>query len=465
VTLQIESSTHETHEPQPVKKPGRVRRFLRRAIRITVVILLIVGIIGWWKVLRIVEDDHWPLPPDAVTAAQAQDATEEFARRDDVRRDDVAIPYATTTASDVQLYIEGDQFFPAMLEDIESAEESIHIMMFGFYPGEWGTRIADALIAKDQAGVEVRLSVDRYGSKVFGQNAALFDRLADGGVEVVVNDIFPIQAEGTLPDRDRSLIQDEVGQADHRKIIVIDGRSGWIGGAGFEDHFATGGYHDVFIQVRGDVVLQMQSVFLTSFHAFGGEVSGEEGSLARYFPVQEDAGDIPVTLVQNIPNGFLPATQASREVLDNATGTLDVMNPYFTDPGMLDRIVAAAERGVKVRILVSRKSNNPPADAALRHEYGRLMDAGVEIWEYPAVMHAKVTIADDVLVVGTINYDAWAMYRNLEIALIFEDEGLAQEARTKFIEPDIAASRPGERQEGVRDRVENWFWDKLTYFL
>jgi cardiolipin synthase len=114
---------------------------------------------------------------------------------------------------------------------------------------------------------------------------------------------------------------------------------------------------------------------------------------------------------------------------------------------------------------VSEKSNNPPADAALRHEYGRLLDAGVEIWEYPAVMHAKVTIADDVLVVGTVNYDAWALYRNLEIALIFEDADLAEEARETFVEPDIANSRPGSEPEAVRDRVENWFWDKLTYFL
>jgi cardiolipin synthase len=94
-----------------------------------------------------------------------------------------------------------------------------------------------------------------------------------------------------------------------------------------------------------------------------------------------------------------------------------------------------------------------------------LLDAGVEIWEYPAVMHAKVTIADDVLVVGTVNYDAWALYRNLEIALIFEDADLAEEARQTFIEPDIANSKPASEPEGVRDRVENWFWDKMTYFL
>lgn len=436
---------------------------IRRFTRVLLGLLLIIGLVGWWVVLRIEEDDHWPPPDDAVTAAQAQTVTEEFARRDNPKRDDVAIPYAPTSASSVDLYIDGNQFFPEILADIEAAETSIHIMMFGFYPGEWGTRIADALLGKTAAGVEVRVSVDGYGSKVFGENAGLFHRLATGGIEVVVNDIFPLQADGTLPDRAISWRQDEVGEADHRKLLVIDGVTDWIGGAGFEDHFATGGYRDVFIRVRGDIVRQMQSVFLTSFRAYGG---GLPESIAAYFPQPESSGNIPVTLVQNIPGGFLPATQASREVLEGATDTLDIMNPYFTDPGMTDRITDAAERGARARLLVSEESNNPPADAALRHQYDRLLGAGVEIWEYPdAVMHAKVTVADDTLVVGTVNYDAWALYRNLEIALIFEDPALAEEARQAFIEPDIAKSNPGESPARFVDRVETWIWDKLVYFL
>lgn len=450
---------------RPRKQRSLLRRTITRVLRTIGVLLLILIVAAWWLVLRIVEDDHWPPPPDAVTAAQAQEVTEEFARRDDAKRDDVAIPYAPTTAADVELLIEGNAFFPAIIEAIEAAESSVHIMMFGFYPGEWGMRIANALIAKADEGVEVRVSVDRYGSKVFGENVDLYEEVSTSGVRVVVNDIFPMQGEGELPDRERSWIQDEIGQADHRKIIVVDGEVGWIGGAGFEDHFATGGYHDVFVRVTGDIVRQMQAVFLTSYHAYGGAVANQPGALAKYFPEPSDPGSIPTTLVQNIPGGFLPATQATRAYLESAEQSLDVMNPYFTDPGMIDRIVDAGERGVDVRILVSEESNNKPADAALRHEYGRLQDAGVEIWEYPAVMHAKVTIADDTLIVGTVNLDAWALYRNLEIALIFEDAGLADQARREWIEPDIANSRPGQPPEGNVERFKSWFWDKLTYFL
>lgn len=436
-----------------------------RVLRALGLTILIAAAAAWYLVFRIVEEDHWPPPADAVTAAQAQATTESFARRDNPKRDDVAIPYAPTTAADVQLYVEGNSFFPAIIDDIEAAESSVHLMMFGFYPGEWGTKIADALMAKAKDGVEVRVSVDRYGSKVFGENVDLYKDVAASGVQVVVNDIFPLQAEGELPNRDRSWIQDEVGQADHRKLIVIDGKGGWIGGAGFEDHYANGGYHDVFVRVTGDVVRQMQAVFLTSYYAYGGELPGEPGSLAQYFPAPADPGRIRTTLVQNIPGGFVPATQAIREAMERATTSLEVMNPYFTDPGMIERIADASKRGVDVRILVSEESNNKPADAALRHEYGRLIGSGVEVWEYPAVMHAKVIIADDTFIVGTVNLDAWALYRNLEIALIFDDAQLADQARREWIEPDIARSRPGQPPDGTVDRFKSWFWDKLTYFL
>lgn len=132
---------------------------------------------------------------------------------------------------------------------------------------------------------------------------------------------------------------------------------------------------------------------------------------------------------------------------------------------MLDRVVDAAERGVRVRVLVSEKPDNGPADSALKHHYERLLDAGAEIREFPMVMHAKVIVADDVAIIGSINYDAWALYRNLEIALMFEDIEVAGDVRATFVEPDIAQSKPGEVPEGLIENIENWFWDKLTYFL
>src|SRR6185436_13682747 len=97
--------------------------------------------------------------------------------------------------------------------------------------------------------------------------------------------------------------------------------------------------------------------------------------LARYFPAPQEAGSIPIALAQVIPGGFVAASQAIREQIDGARERLDVMNPYLADRDMIERILAAARRGVKVRIVVSEKSNTPQVTAALKHHYANLLEA------------------------------------------------------------------------------------------
>jgi cardiolipin synthase len=314
-----------------------------------------------------------------------------------------------------------------------------------------------------RAGVEVRMIVDRYGTKVNGKSEAMLERLQDAGVEIVVNDIFPIDRDGPWRHGAIDPWQDEVGNAEHRKMIVIDGQVTWTGGAGFEDQFEDGRYHDAYARVTGDVVRQAQLVFLTSFHVLGGATPA--GGLGRYFPAPADLGTIPVTLLHNVPGGYLPGTQAIREVIDGARRRLEILNPYLTDPGMLDRVVAAGERGVDVTVVVPGFSKYPAAGDALRHQYGRLFDAGVRVFEYETIIHAKVIVADDTVVIGTINLDAWALYRNNEVALLIEDPSVADDAERVLVDDALSRSVPAEEADGRWDRIRGWFWDKLVYLL
>ena len=254
-----------------------------------------------------------------------------------------------------------------------------------------------------------------------------------------------------------------VGRADHRKLYVIDGTVAWTGGAGIEDHFQTGKFHDVMMRVTGDVVRQAQALFLMSFRAHGGPLPAD---LSEYFPVQPDAGTIPIALLQVVPGGFMSATQAIRELIDQAHTRLDLMNPYFTDADIVKRVVAAAKRGVKVRIVVSEEGNVPQATAAFKHHWGDLTRAGAEIWEYPgAVVHAKVVVADDTIVVGTVNFDAWALYRNFEIAFVARNPATAALLEERLFTPDIARSHPGKPPGGLVPWLSGWLWDKLAYFI
>jgi cardiolipin synthase len=142
------------------------------------------------------------------------------------------------------------------------------------------------------------------------------------------------------------------------------------------------------------------------------------------------------------------------------------MNAYLTDRGMIERVLAAARRGVKVRVVVSETSNNAQASAALRHRYPDLIDAGVEVWEYPgAVVHAKVVVADESASFGTVNLDAWSLYRDSEIAMIVRSAEVAERFEEQLIEPDIARSKPGLPASTPEERRQGRLWNRLSYLL
>ena len=446
-----------------VRADARVGR-ARTVVSVSLLVVALFFVVVFRQVLGVTQRPSWPPPATAVTAAGAEAATEAFAARDGTRPHDADLDFAWSTAATIEPSVEGRVFFPLIFADVEAARSSVHILMFGWREGDVGMRMARLLERKLAEGVEVRVIVDAFGSRPNGAAREMFTGLAHGGAQIVVNDVLPLDRDGLYPD-DLHLDwrQDEVGRADHRKLYVIDGKIAWTGGAGIEDHFENGGFHDVMVRVTGDVVRQAQAAFLTSFRGHGGPLPDD---LDPYFPEPADPGEIPVALAQVIPGGFVAASQAIREQIDAARRRLDVMNPYLTDRDMLERILLAARRGVRVRLVVSETSNNAQATAALEHRYADLVDAGVEIWELPGtVVHAKVVVADDVVSFGTVNLDSWALYRNSEIAMIARRPATAALFEERLFEPDIARSRRAQPPSGIGDRLESWIWDKFTYFL
>jgi cardiolipin synthase A/B len=251
----------------------------------------------------------------------ARARAERFVRAP-VRLGDLALAFDATTAATVDVRVGGDAFFPLILDDIASATSSVHVNQYGFRPGEIGERFARALLAKAAEGVAVRVVVDRVGSRP-GRSGGFYERLRAGGVDVRV-----MRAPGRI---------------DHRKLFVVDGRVGWVGGAGIEDHFADGRFHDLFVRLTGPVVAQLQLVFLASFRWLGGDVAPDH--LGALFPDLEP-GTIPATVLHNAPGPYRPIATAIAELFDGARDTLDVVNPYVADKGMIRRIAGAARRGV-----------------------------------------------------------------------------------------------------------------------
>src|SRR4051794_40502266 len=173
-----------------------------------------------------------------------------------------------------------------------------------------------------------------------------------------------------------------LGHIDHRKVVVIDGRIGWVGGAGIEDHFSDGRFHDVFLRMTGPVVAQLQLVFVASLRWLAADLAF--ATLDELFPPLDPGADLtPTRVLHNAPGRYRPITDAIARVLDAARVSLDVVNPYVTDRGMIRRIEEAARRGVRVRLFVPANGNHPACAAALRFHYASLLEAGIHILEFP----------------------------------------------------------------------------------
>ena len=382
-----------------------------------------------------------------------------------VARGDLALAFGESRATAVDVHVEGRNFYPPLLEDIASAESSIHINQFGFRPGVVGEAFADALTAKAADGVRVRLVVDRNGTDPEGGSRALYERLTAAGIEVCVvratkvrSAVGPLGGAGATRWNLAGL-----GHIDHRKFVVVDGRVGWVGGAGIEDHFQDGRFHDLFVRLAGPVAAQLQLVFLASFRWLGGSVP--EGELERLFPPLE-AGSIPAVVLHNAPGRYRPITDAIRQLLTSATETLDVVNPYVTDRGMIRRIEQAARRGVQVRLFVPADANNWACAAAQRFHHKTLLDAGVRILEYPAMLHAKAFVRDgEEVLAGTCNLEAWSLKRFFEIDVRVRSDAVATQVEERFATPAEAVSGHGRAVDGRKARAKSAFFAAISPFL
>ena len=192
----------------------------RRAVALSVLVSLI-----FWQVMFVTEDDSWPPPADAITADGAQAAAEQFTSGSPRPRD-LDLDYAWSTAATVEPFAEGAEFYPRIIDDIENADQSVHILMFGWDSNEIGTELADVLKQKLAEGVEVRIAVDDQGSNPDGKNKDMYSDLVRAGAEVVANDTIQLDFDGLFVDRRFDWRQDEFGRAEHRKLYVIDGDGG-----------------------------------------------------------------------------------------------------------------------------------------------------------------------------------------------------------------------------------------------
>ncbi len=345
----------------------------------------------------------------------------------------------------------GDGIFPAMLAAIAGARRSINLEFYIFDHGETATRFAAALAERAQAGVEVRLLVDGFGSSL----GPLEEQMTAAGARVRIY----------KPLRMYSI--DRIGHRTHRRILTVDGRLGFCGGVGIDDRWKGDArnpseWRDTMIEIEGPVVAQLQHNFAQDWvHTTGEVLNGD-----RQFPEIEPAGTV---LAQAIGASRADAISMSKLLLymaiQAARQTIWIENAYFVpDRQIREGLVAAARRGVDVRIIVPGVHMDiPNVRAASHYHYGELLEGGVGIYEYrPTMMHNKVMEVDGIWsTIGSINFVNRSMTKNAEVNIAVYDRGFAARVEAMFLS-DLARcdvlSRERWAHRGLLDRIGEFFF-------
>jgi len=411
----------------------------------------------------------FPPGPDAIAADAAHEHGRRLAHQAVVRRHDLALDFAPAIATSVEPLLHGRRYFPRMLEDIGAATDSVHLLIYGYKPGDIGTTFRETLAAKVRDGVEVRLQVDAIGSEVDMGSKELFRGLVADGIQVIAHDGVFIVRQGPLGARRAANRLEDALHFDHRKMAVIDGRIAYVGGSGIEDHYNDERFYDVMCRVTGPVVASLQLVFTASWRNEGGTV--DDASIERWFPADGRSLDggplrVPTIILWNVPGtGHHPISDAIEASIDDAREQIHIVNPYLSNRAILERLLAAAQRGVRVRLIAPGKPTPPYPAAVFRHHYERLLGAGVEILLHPEMAHAKVLRIDDRVFVGGCNLDDLSLFRNDELNLLFEDAGVAESTERDVFDELIAMSTPATIPTGARERAWNAAMDRVSRLL
>jgi cardiolipin synthase len=311
--------------------------------------------------------------------------------------------------------------FDVMERDIRAATNHVHALFYIWKNDETGRRFCDALIEKAKEGKEVRVLCDAIGSPVM---ATKFSRpLRKAGVKVAR--FLPPQWFSRSP---------RVNFRNHRKILVVDGKIGVIGGFNIGDEYRKT-WRDMGIRIEGPAVDQLQEIFADDWYY----ATDHDLAAANYFgcwtPVR-GPGASCATIASGPDSKYSPIHDAIFIAINQCKKRLFIMTPYFIPTRALQAAIRAAiYRGVDVRIMLPAKNDVMLVRYAARSYYADLLDIGVRIYEYqPAMLHAKVMLFDDHLVlVGSANLDSRSFRLNFEASTFVADEKLNDEVSERFL--------------------------------
>ncbi|MCH7323649.1 cardiolipin synthase [Solibacillus sp. MA9] len=331
-----------------------------------------------------------------------------------------------TQDNSVHIFDDGADKFEALIKDILTAKNHIHIQYYIFKLDNLGQRIYNALLKKAKQGVKVRILYDEMGSR--GVRKRHFKELLDLGGQVEV--FFP----SILP-----LINPRLNFRNHRKIVVIDGRIGYIGGfnvgdeyLGLSDRF--GYWRDTHLRLEGSSVHPLQTRFILDWNQ--ASAKNDIQYAERYFPIIPQKGTAALQIISSGPDTDWEVIKNNYlRLITNAKRYVYIQTPYFIpDESFFDAVRVAALAGIDVRIMIPNKPDHMFVYWATYSYVGQLVEAGAKVYHYEkGFIHAKMIVVDDeVASVGTANIDVRSFSLNFEVNAVLYDRILAHQLAEIF---------------------------------
>ena len=363
--------------------------------------------------------------------------------------------------NNVDIYTDGYQFFTALLQEISKAKSHIHLDMYIFADDALGRLVADALIDKARQGVEIRVIYDDVGC--WNVSSQFFERMREEGIEVVA----------FMPVRFPSFTS-KVNYRNHRKIIVIDGQVGFIGGMNIALRYVKGTkeqpWRDTMLKVTGGAVNALQRAFLVDWYFVDRTLLSDR----KYYPQHTAVdGQLPNNcLAQVVTSGpvtpYPEIMQGFVRIITGARRYLYLETPYFlpNDP-VLFALKTVALAGVDVRVICPRHSDARFVEWASRSYLREVVEAGVKVKLYDAgFLHSKLMVCDDsISTCGSTNLDFRSFENNFEANVFFYDEGVALRMKKVFLDDELLSISLTDLPQRMRAGFFTRLWESVTRML
>ncbi len=369
-------------------------------------------------------------PPPPLYAGEGMDLAAWETRLDQLVR-------ARRYKGRVDLLIDGEKYFPALIQSIESAKSGVDVLVFIFDNDDYAVKIADLLKGRS-AAVRIRVLMDEMGSLFAGQSAPHTPMPPDFQQPADIRSYLKSGSHVHVRGAANPWLT-----ADHRKCILIDGREAYLGGMNIGREYRYE-WHDMMVRLTGPIVGRLQKDFRETW-AHAGPLGDYKyffiSAFTRVNPRKLDVADAIDIRPLRTATGRVEIYRAQLEAIQRARRYVYIENGYFNDGAIVRELIAARRRGVDVRLVLPSENDSGIMQSGNLVMANKMIESGIRVYAYPGMTHVKAAIYDGWACLGSANFDKMSLRISQELDIGFSDPAMVGRLKRELFEADFKRSR------------------------